>query len=151
VGRAGRGLAGTVRISFKPSKLCVEPTHHGRSRRGKKLHFHASARSKSLRKPCLGHESAMSILTRTGERAKHNHLLGLLEGVGAAPLKSKVLSHTPKVKTRCGVGEAGRRFGADGRGYQAVRARLTAHPVFAGRSSRLFPALDCARQDIYLE
>lgn len=34
----------------------------------------------------------MSILTRTGERAKHRHLLGLLEGVRAAPLKSKVLS-----------------------------------------------------------
>jgi len=92
----------------------------------------------------------MSILTRTGERANHRHLVELLKGVRVAPLKSKVLSPTPKAKTRCGVGEAGRSFGADGRGYQAVRARLTAHPVFAGRSSRLFPALDCARQDVYL-
>jgi len=55
----GGGLAGAVRISFK---LCVEPTDHGRSRRGKKLYLHGPVHPKSLRKPCLGHESATSIL-----------------------------------------------------------------------------------------
>ena len=33
----------------------------------------------------LSHESAMSILTRTGERADRSRLLGLLEGLFAAP------------------------------------------------------------------
>ena len=50
-GRARRGLAGTVRLSFEPSKLCVEPTDHGRSRRGKKLDFHAPFAPKTSGNP----------------------------------------------------------------------------------------------------
>jgi len=58
--------------NFRPEIVCdldLARFDHGRSRRGKKLHLHAPVRPKSLRKPCLGHESATSILTGAGEES----------------------------------------------------------------------------------